>query len=73
VFTGFWLGGLKVRDHWEDLGVGERITLSWTLGVRDRWGELSSAGSGQSPVAGFCEHGDESSGSIKKAGYFLIS
>jgi hypothetical protein len=27
VFTGFWLGGLKGRDHWEDLGVGERITL----------------------------------------------
>jgi len=24
-------------------------------------------------VAGFCEHGDEPSGSIKKAGYFLIS
>jgi hypothetical protein len=21
VFTGFWLGGPKVRDHWEDLGV----------------------------------------------------
>jgi hypothetical protein len=30
VFTGFWLGGPKVRDHWEDLGVGERITLRWT-------------------------------------------
>jgi hypothetical protein len=26
-FTGFWLGGPKVRDHWEDLGVGESITL----------------------------------------------
>jgi hypothetical protein len=31
VFTGLWLGGPKVRDHWEDLGVNERITLSWTL------------------------------------------
>jgi hypothetical protein len=31
VFTGFWLGGLKVRDHWEDQGVGGRITLRWTL------------------------------------------
>jgi hypothetical protein len=20
VFTGFWLGGRKVRDHWDDLG-----------------------------------------------------
>jgi hypothetical protein len=32
VFTGFWLRGPKVRDHWEELGVGERITLKWTLG-----------------------------------------
>jgi hypothetical protein len=31
VFTGFWLGGPKARDHWEDLGVGRRITLRWTL------------------------------------------
>jgi hypothetical protein len=31
VFTGFWFGGPKVRDHWEDLGVGGRITLSWAL------------------------------------------
>jgi hypothetical protein len=22
VFRGFWLGGPKARDHWEDLGVG---------------------------------------------------
>jgi len=28
-FTGFWLGGPKVRDHCEDLGVGGRITLRW--------------------------------------------
>jgi hypothetical protein len=32
VFTRFWLGGPKVRDHCEDLGLGGRITLSWTLG-----------------------------------------
>jgi hypothetical protein len=32
VFIGFWLGGLKARDHWEDLDVGGRITLKWTLG-----------------------------------------
>jgi hypothetical protein len=30
----------------EDLGVSGRITLRWTLGCRDRWGELDSAGSG---------------------------
>jgi len=27
VFTGFWLGGPKVRDHWEDRGVDGRIAL----------------------------------------------
>jgi hypothetical protein len=32
VLTGFWLGGPKARDHWEDLGVGGRIMLKWTLG-----------------------------------------
>jgi hypothetical protein len=26
-----WLGGPNVRDHWEDLGVGGRITLRWAL------------------------------------------
>jgi hypothetical protein len=28
VFTGFWLGGPKAKDHWEDLGGGGRITLT---------------------------------------------
>jgi hypothetical protein len=32
VFTGFWLGGWKAGDHWGDLGVVWRITLTWTLG-----------------------------------------
>jgi hypothetical protein len=32
VFTGFWVEGLTERDHWEDLGIGRRITLTWTLG-----------------------------------------
>jgi hypothetical protein len=30
-FTGFWLGVPKARNHLEDLGVGGRITLRWTL------------------------------------------
>jgi hypothetical protein len=30
MFKGFWFEGLKVWDHWEDLGVGGRITLSYT-------------------------------------------
>jgi hypothetical protein len=28
VFMGFWLGSPEGRDHWEDLGVGGRITLN---------------------------------------------
>jgi hypothetical protein len=32
VFTVFWLGGPKARNHWDDLSIGGRITLSWTLG-----------------------------------------
>jgi hypothetical protein len=46
VFTGFWLGVPKGRDHWEDLGVGGRITLKWALERCDRWGELDSVSSG---------------------------
>jgi hypothetical protein len=34
-------------------------------------GGLDSAGSGEVPLAGFCEHSNEPSGFIKKAGYFL--
>jgi hypothetical protein len=32
VFTGFWLGVPKARDHWKDLGVGGRMTFRCTLG-----------------------------------------
>jgi hypothetical protein len=27
----FWFGGPKVRDHWEEIVVGERKTLRWNL------------------------------------------
>jgi hypothetical protein len=32
VLTGFWFGGPKARDHWDDLDIGGRITLRWSLG-----------------------------------------
>jgi hypothetical protein len=73
MFTGFWFGGPKLRDYWEDLGVGRRITLSWAL---EREGSLERTGFSRLRIgsrAGFCGYGDESSGSIKKAGYFLMS
>jgi hypothetical protein len=37
VFAEFQLGGLKGRDHSEDIGVGVRITLRCTLG---RYGSM---------------------------------
>jgi hypothetical protein len=32
VFTEFWLGGPKARDHWEDLDICGRTRLRWNLG-----------------------------------------
>jgi len=34
VCTGFWWGGLKERDHWEDQGVVGRTVIKWTC---ERW------------------------------------
>jgi hypothetical protein len=51
MFTDFWLGDPKVRDHWEDLGAGGKITLRWTLGrygsmgrTRFSWLRIGSSG-----------------------------
>jgi hypothetical protein len=43
VVTGFWLGGPKGRDQWQDLVVGGSMTLSWTLG---RYGSIGRTGFG---------------------------
>jgi hypothetical protein len=37
------VGRPKARDHWEDLGVGWRLTLKWTLG---RYGSMGRTGFG---------------------------
>jgi hypothetical protein len=38
LFTGFSLGGPKGRDRWDDVGVGGKIILRWTLGrYRSMW------------------------------------
>jgi hypothetical protein len=31
VSIGVWLGGPKLKDHWEGVGVGERIKLRCTF------------------------------------------
>jgi hypothetical protein len=43
VFTGIWLGGPKMIEHWEDLDVGLRITLRSTL---RRQGSMGRTGFG---------------------------
>jgi hypothetical protein len=37
------LGGPKVRDNWEDLGIGGRMTLRWIL---ERDGSMGRTGFG---------------------------
>jgi hypothetical protein len=59
----FWWESPKKRDHWENQGVGGKMGSEWNFG-RLEWGcGLDSTVSGQGPVAGCCECGDEPSGS----------
>jgi hypothetical protein len=58
-------GKAKGRDHEEDLAVGEKIILKWILWSWD------SSRSGQEPVEGFCEHGNEPSSPIKFWGILM--
>jgi hypothetical protein len=60
---GFWWESPKERDQLEDQGVGGKMGSEWIFG-RLAWGcGLDSTGSGQGPVAGCCECGDEPLGS----------
>jgi hypothetical protein len=43
VYKRFLFGGPKLRDHWEDLGIGGKITLSWTLW---KYGSIGQTGFG---------------------------
>jgi hypothetical protein len=44
--TNFWLENLKGRDHFEVIGVDERIILEWILGNRVGRCGLDASGSG---------------------------
>jgi hypothetical protein len=61
--TRFWWESPRERDHLEDQGVGGKMGSEWILGRLAWGGGLDSTGSGQGPVAGCCECGDEPSGS----------
>jgi hypothetical protein len=61
--TWFWWEIQREGDNLEDQGVGGKMGSEWMLG-RLAWGcGLDSTGSGQGPVAGCGECGDEPSGS----------
>ena len=38
MYTGFWWGNLRERDHLENPGVDERIILRWIFRKWDVWG-----------------------------------
>jgi hypothetical protein len=61
--TGFRWESPKERDHLKVLGVDGRMGSKWTLGRLAGGCGVDSPGSGQGPMAGCCECGDEPSGS----------
>jgi hypothetical protein len=64
-------GNSEGKNQLEDLGVCWRITLKWILKINRVWGcGLNPSGLVQYPVIGCCEHGNETSGSMKR-GEFL--
>jgi len=70
VYTGFWWGNLKERDHLEDSGIDGRIILGRIFRKWDVGHGLDRSGSRYGQIVNTCECGNEPSGSIK-CGEFL--
>jgi hypothetical protein len=71
VFTGFWLGGPKVKRPLE------RPRRRWEYNIKMDVREIGideanwiQVAQGRGPVVGFCEHCNEPSGSIRKQDFF---
>jgi hypothetical protein len=65
LYTWFWWGSLRERDHLEDPCVDGRLILKWIFNKWDEGHGLDGSGSGQVEVAGTSECGNEPTGSIK--------
>jgi hypothetical protein len=59
----------KGRDYSEDLGIDGNIMLEWLVGIF----RVDASGSGEVPVAGLCEHGNEPSDSVKGMEFLDLS
>ena len=70
MYTEFWWGNQRERDHIGDPGVDGRIILKWVFMKWDGGRGLFLACSEHGQVVGTCECGNEVSGSIK-CGEFL--
>ena len=55
VYTGFWWGNPRERDHLEDPGIDGRIILRWIVKKWDVGRGLDQSGSGKGQVADSCE------------------
>jgi hypothetical protein len=65
MYTGLWCGNLRKTGHLVDPGLDGRIILKWTYRTCDLECGIDRCGSEYGQVAGTCECGKESSGSIK--------
>jgi len=65
VYTGFWWGNLRERDHMEEPDVYRRIILRWIFRKLMSGLGLDRSGSEWGQVAGSCEFGNEPSLSTK--------
>jgi hypothetical protein len=71
MYKKFWFPNLKERDQSEDLDIGGRIILEWTLGKYSRNVWTGFMWLIIEPVVGSCKYVNEHLGAIK-IGDFLI-